>query len=303
MTIAAVLGVKDEVDLVEASITHLRRIGVDSITVSDYGSTDGTLDVLEELRRAGDVSVLHVDSTTIVDYATWSSRELTLARQTGTDWVVFLDADEFLIPASGSLRDCRHLSEADVLVVDRFNVVLTSDRLLMPADLAPANHGDLLLFTRQVDHFRRYVETHPEVPFITVMPGAKVMARPQVIGDLAPAHHDLEATGAHVRRIDTTDLLIAHVAFSTASRFAGKLENIRVEMAQHPGYFVEDMAWHWRRWAGMTEPGAVEREFARQVLDAPTLQVLRRDGIVRSAAEIFAERRETLRRLPTEVET
>ena len=79
MTIAAILGVKDEVELIEASITHLRQIGVDYITVSDYGSTDGTLDVLEALRRAGDVSVLHVDPTTIVDYATWSSREVTLA--------------------------------------------------------------------------------------------------------------------------------------------------------------------------------------------------------------------------------
>ncbi len=171
----------------------------------------------------------------------------------------------------------------------------------MPADLAPANYGDLLLFTRQPDDFRAYVEAHPEVPFITVMPGAKVMARPWAIGALAPGHHDIDANGAHVRRIAATDLLIAHVPFSTASRFARKLENIRAEMVQHSEYFSGELAWHWRRWAEMTEPGEVEQEFARQVVDDRTLGLLRRAGSVRSAAEVFAHpmhvdrvRRETL---------
>jgi hypothetical protein len=300
VSIAAVLGVKDEVELVAASIAHLRRIGVEQIIVSDYGSTDGTLDVLEAQRRVGDVSVMHVNPAAITDYSTWSARELALAKRTGADWVVFLDADEFWIPASGWLRECRDLTEADVLVVERFNVPLTSKRLLMPVDLAPANYGDLLLFTRRPDDFRAYVEAHPEVPFITVMPGPKVMARPWAIGALAPGHHGIDANGAHVRRI-ATDLLIAHVPFSTASRFARKLENIRAEIVQHSAYFSGDLAWHWRRWAEMTEPGEVEQEFARQVVDDRTLGLLRRAGSVRSAAEVFAHpvhvdrvRRETL---------
>jgi glycosyltransferase involved in cell wall biosynthesis len=289
MSIAAVLGVKDEVDLMAASIAHLRRIGVEQIIVSDYGSTDGTLDVLEAQRRFGDVSVMHVNPAAIIDYRIWSARELALAKRTGADWVVFLDVDEFWIPASGSLRECQHLTEADVLVVERFNVVLTSQRLLMPGDLAPANYGDLQLFTRRADHFRAYVEAHPEVPFITVMPGPKIMARPWAIEAVAPGHHGADASGPHVRRIAATDLLIAHVPFSTAGRFARKLENIRAEIVQHPAYFSGELAWHWSRWAQMIAPGEVEQEFARQVLADGTLELLRRAGSVRSAAEILAD--------------
>ena len=289
MKLAALVGVKDEAELIGTCVSHLRNIGIDQIVVSDYGSTDGTLDVLEAQRRVGDVSVTHVDPAAITDYGTWSARELMLAEQTGADWIVFLDADEFWIPASGSLRECRHLAEADVLVVERFNVVLTSQRLLMPVDLAPANYGDLLLFTRWAVHFKAYVEAHPEEPFITVMPGAKIMARPRAIGTVAPGHHDMEPSGAHVRRIAATDLLIAHVPFSTAGRFARKLENIRAEIVQHPAYFSGELAWHWRRWAKMTGPGEIEQEFGRQVLDDWTLELLRRASSVRSAAEVFAD--------------
>ena len=286
MSIAALLGVKDEVGLVAASIAHLRRIGVEQIIVSDYGSTDGTLDVLEAQRRVGDVSVMHVNPAVITDYGTWSARELALAKRTGADWVVFLDAT-----SSGFRRRDRFGNAAIYRgrcargAVQRAPDVY---RLLMPADLAPANYGDLLLFTRQPENFRAYVGAHPEVPFITVMPGGQGHGAAMAIGALAPGHHDIDANGAHVRRIAATDLLIAHVPFSTASRFARRLENIRAEMVQHAAYFSGELAWHWRRWAEMIEPGEVEQEFARQVVDDRTLGLLRRAGSVRSAAEVFA---------------
>jgi glycosyltransferase involved in cell wall biosynthesis len=138
--IAALVGVKDEVEIIGASITHLRQIGVDHILVSDAGSTDGTLDVLETERRAGDVVVTHVDPAEIVDYDTESARAVELARSSGADWVLIMDADEFFIPATGSLKDCRHLHDADVIVADRFNVVVMPRHLLMPTMLTPQHY-------------------------------------------------------------------------------------------------------------------------------------------------------------------
>src|SRR5687768_15882601 len=57
-TFAAVLGVKDEVELIGACVDRLRRIGVERIRVLDAGSTDGTLDVLASL-AGPDLSVTH----------------------------------------------------------------------------------------------------------------------------------------------------------------------------------------------------------------------------------------------------
>ena len=46
LRIAAILGVKDEVELIEGTIAHLRAIGVELIVVWDVNSTDGTQDIL-----------------------------------------------------------------------------------------------------------------------------------------------------------------------------------------------------------------------------------------------------------------
>jgi hypothetical protein len=50
MRIGAHLGVKDEVELIEGAIAHLRAIGADLIIACDMGSTDGTLDIFEKHR-------------------------------------------------------------------------------------------------------------------------------------------------------------------------------------------------------------------------------------------------------------
>ena len=48
--IAAYLGVKDEAEIIEKCIAHLRAIGVDTILACDMSSTDGTAEILEKCR-------------------------------------------------------------------------------------------------------------------------------------------------------------------------------------------------------------------------------------------------------------
>lgn len=241
------LGVKDEVELIAASMAHLRRIGVDHIAVADYGSTDGTLDVLTDELAHGDVSLTHVDPDRVVDYATASAHDLQLAQATGADWVILLDADEFWIPASGSLRTCAALGLADVVSVDRFNVAVTPQHLLMPLDLTPAHYGSLQLLTRRVPDFKAFVEAHPFEPFVTVVPGPKVVARRAVMRGVTPGGHDVLHDPHAARRAVAHDLIVAHVAFSSLRRFERKVANIRHELVRHPRMFEGTCAWHWRR--------------------------------------------------------
>lgn len=292
MKFAALVGVKDEAELIGACLSHLRNIGIDQIVVSDYGSTDGTLDILANERRAGDLLVELVDVSTVANYDTWSVRETALAQSTGADWILFLDADEFWIPASGSLRGCRYLLEADILAVDRFNVALTALQRSAPPQTWLERHDHLLLFTTMPSHFKQYVENRPEVPFITLMPGGKVMARPPVVAGVAPGSHDVleQSVDRSIRRLAAVDLLIAHVPFSTPERFTRKLHNIRAELAQNPACYHGDLAWHWKRWSAMTDCEAIGREFVNQMLPDDELARLRQSRVVRSAQEIFQER-------------
>ena len=50
MRIAAHIGVKDEVELIERVINHLQAIGIDVFVICDMYSTDGTSEILEKYR-------------------------------------------------------------------------------------------------------------------------------------------------------------------------------------------------------------------------------------------------------------
>jgi hypothetical protein len=157
--IAAFLGVKDEVELFDQSIAHLRAIGVDYIMACDMSSTDGTAEILEKY-RSDDFSILTLTDAALSDEAapddTWFSQNLKRYTNATADWVIFLDADEFWLPASGSLKDCEAFSVADVLTVERFNVPLGPNGPLMPQDLGPKNYGDILLVIEAIPDLHQW---------------------------------------------------------------------------------------------------------------------------------------------------
>jgi len=116
------------------------------------------------------------------------------------------------------------------------------------------------------------------------------MARPRRIAGFAIwGAHDMVVAGEEpVRRASPADLLIAHLPFTTRSRFNRKVENIRRIFAVHDSRFGTDSAWHWRRWLELAEQGRLDEEFERTVFDEGTLQELRLAGVIQSAAEVFA---------------
>jgi glycosyltransferase involved in cell wall biosynthesis len=93
MITAAVSMVKDEADVIEATLRHMAT-QVDAMFVADNGSTDGTSEILHALEGELNLTVFDDDE---VGYE--QSRKMTaLARiandATGAEWIVPFDADE-----------------------------------------------------------------------------------------------------------------------------------------------------------------------------------------------------------------
>ncbi len=288
-TFAAVLGVKDEVELVAGCIAHLRAIGVDTIRVIDSGSTDGTVELIQGPLAGPDLALVH-HSDQDPDSDAWSRTASALGRESGADWVLFLDADEFWIPAGGTLQSICGLAELDVLTVDRFNVPLDALGLRTPDRGLPSG-PDLELIVDSLPDFRTRMEQDPRLPWIRIVPDPKVMARAGRIGHVMDGFHDiLPSPGPPLRRACADDVLVAHVPFSTLPRFRGKVRNIRLIFEAHDAYCGADIAWHWRRLLACTDEDSIRREFELQVFDEPMLAVLRESGCMRTAAQWFASR-------------
>jgi glycosyltransferase involved in cell wall biosynthesis len=100
MTVWAVGVVRDEADIIEATVTRMLR-QVDHVLIADNGSVDGTDDILRSLDQ---VTVLldpnpgfHAD----MQQARRTTALASLAGQRGADWVVPFDADEVWATSDG----------------------------------------------------------------------------------------------------------------------------------------------------------------------------------------------------------
>jgi len=294
MRFVAILGVKDEVELLPRVISHLFKIGVDRVIARDNSSTDGSAEYLQSL--AGERLVLEtLAEAEVGSDEVWAAREAQLARESGADWVIFLDADEFWLPASGSLRACTQFADEsiDVLRVPRYNVPLVAGEPCIPESLHPGSYANLELVARApADDFRSYLEQHPGAAWITGVPVPKVAARPHRIGALHPGHHRIDPPeGVALKRAAADALVIAHLPFTTVKRFQRKVHNIRDLLGAHDGIFPGHGAWHWKRWAAMQGDEALVEEFARQSLSAAELQDMRASGTIRSAAHLLETNR------------
>lgn len=100
MKLAACLTIKDDGDIVGATMQHLYNEGVANIYVADGMSTDGTRDVL-----AAFPCKVYDDDSPIHRQPYWTTRLAREAFDDGCEWVLAVDADEFWCSPVGTLHD------------------------------------------------------------------------------------------------------------------------------------------------------------------------------------------------------
>jgi hypothetical protein len=300
LRIAAYLSVKDESEIIAHTIAHLRAIGIDYIIACDISSTDGTTDLLRAY-ESDDFKLVTMSDAAVGSQAptdeTWFEQSFKQFRDAPADWIIFLDADEFWLPASGNLKACSALRVADIVTVKRLNIVLGPEGPLMPRALTPQHYGEVLLYAGTIANNRQKMKTGDNDSWIrgAVMP--KIMARKGKIRGLTPGMHDaVVPKGDNIRRAVADDLLIAHLPLSTIERFAVKVNNVR-EIYEREGIDLSSAgetweengtAWHWRRWAGIRSRSALAQEFGSNVLMPERMTELLRAGVVRSAYNMLA---------------
>jgi hypothetical protein len=97
MRLVAVSIVKNEADIIEAFVRHTRT-WVDHHLIFDHDSTDGTREILAALAREGlTVSLFTDDALGNLQQARSNALTRLAVADHGADWVLPLDADEFLV--------------------------------------------------------------------------------------------------------------------------------------------------------------------------------------------------------------
>jgi hypothetical protein len=100
MTVVAVSMVKDEADIVAATVRHMIR-QVDHVIVADNLSTDDTRDILNHLK----VEVLDDDDPGYRQSEKMTALARYAAKEHGAGWIVPFDADEWWYSPHGRIAD------------------------------------------------------------------------------------------------------------------------------------------------------------------------------------------------------
>lgn len=293
MKISAIVGCKDEADLLGPVVQALLRAGVATVTLIDEGSTDDSDAVIAELTRHPQVfSLSPVEAPRAredLDGPLFGQ----ILRRDAPDWLFFCDADEFLLPANGRIADTRGLAPgmADVIIISRFNALLPEGPV-RPEDLASDTYlRGLELALERPWLSRESLREQPENPWILHRIVPKVMVRTSRVGAIQMGGHDaFSRNDQPLRRRQGDDLLIAHLPFTTYDRFRRKLDNIVETLAPFDEAQSGGKAWHWFHWREEYLAGRGPEEFARQRLTPQRRAAMRAAEQLGTTTEIFAWR-------------
>jgi hypothetical protein len=253
VTIAAVMTVRNEADVLPLNIAYHRSQGVKDFWIIDNGSTDGTT---EQLRAMADVdSGIHwtyePGPFEQSEFVTGLAHD---AHRAGATWVVPTDADEFWWTSHRSLAEALAGVDAGALIcqletfVQASSVIHDDPRALLLMVYRASPRGT-------ADDARDLVEAG-EIAFVEMAYPPKLLLRPSSTLTIGMGNH---AAGGQDGPMETsTEISVLHVPIRSRDRLDANAETGRRIAATNPD---PGTGWHTRRWAAMQAEGRLDEEW------------------------------------------
>ena len=269
---AIITGMYNAADLATEFCTYHLGLGVDRIFIADYGSTDGTLDLLQPFVRTGQVEIVPLPTHHFATYDPSNAILATIREEAAADWVSFLDPDEFLagpenLKASLALEWSRGRA---AITLPRFNLTGVGP---IPPQTHYLKHLTLKVVTTDVRVSSASAPLSSPWIFSRIPP--KVMIRAQ--SNLTTTTGDHNVVGADQDVIRSSSLEILHLPMRSYGAFQEKIELVREYFAKNPE-LSQNTGWHWRRWIELFQSGRLQEEYQNQFLEMAGAKALLEKG-------------------------
>ncbi|MGV6849147.1 MAG: hypothetical protein ACWA5A_12300 [Marinibacterium sp.] len=290
--IGALVGVRDDVDVLEPCLQNLLRLGFDCVTVV---AIDARGPVRDQIDSAGlgdpRIAIRHLDA--LDPGGKFLTRENALlgdiAQTCNPDWILACDADEFPAVTSGSIHDHVPKEATGPLALPRFNYARRRGDTAESLIAAMAHPETAPVFFRRRQAFKQG-QMIDGARWSQHTIGPKILFRPGLTGALGLGLHTATRTdGTQADRQTLHSAAIVHLPFTDFDRFAAKVKNARSQLAALGDLHGGQMSWHWKEWVRSLEAGTLRETFDSESLEPAEFAALQADGGVRILADILAD--------------
>jgi len=245
--ISMVILVKNEEDIIEENIRFHSKIGVDSFVVMDNNSTDGTREILEELKK--EFEIIIIDEKEPYKQSKFMTKLTKIAKKYfNPDWVINNDADEFWKPMNAtSLKEVLNF-KGSILKIPRSNMLLYEELDNWKNSKYRA--------ANQIVYREDYEKANIQLGTI----GRKVIVNPHGYIKTNSGNHSAEHFIFWKKR-EYTKIHIYHYPIRSFEQFKKNIEN-RVKLLK----IGAKMGSHYKKWAKLYEEGKLEEEFYNRLL-------------------------------------
>lgn len=266
-------------DIIEAFLLHSERLGVAAVLVMEYGSTDGTRDILLSARWKNLVHVFELPALKDAD----SSRDLLAIAKTrfAGAWCYFTDPDEFLVTPSMRIQDLLdEVADSDAVqavTVSRFNMTAPLSKAQSTAEHGSAFSRFTLRIVR--GHQRtpeEYTTTGALSPpwIYTAIPG-KVLVEVNSCVAIAAGDHSATTSDPKAHAV-ASQACILHYPVRSYRLFEDKIKLAVQDFAAND--YPPSNSWQYRRWIRDLEQGRLFDEYLQQFVPDELIPGLVADG-------------------------
>jgi glycosyltransferase involved in cell wall biosynthesis len=271
MRLTMTLLVKNEAEIIADNLKVHSQLGVDNFIVMDNGSKDGTRELLDELKKKYEITII---DRAVTDYqqSNWRTEMARLARRKyGAQWVISNDADEFWIPKQGDLKS-ELTSTGSIIYCQRFNMLFDRESFDHGGKYYEQNNR-----VRYPIHYPRgIVLTEDNMSIMLGRINCKVMLRTLGLLRVKGGNHRAWHLWGKWNETTSRNVQVYHFPIRSKEHFLRNIENRKVLLDKG----VTRMGLHYKRWVRMLEQGTLDQEIERQVVDRNYQHVLRNLGVL-----------------------
>ena len=296
MNVVMNIEVGNEAELIEQNIQYHLALGVDAFVITDMFSRDETPKILKKYEGDSRFLIRYAEQSEVLTDAGICTSHIgswmvdAAKNHFHADWIIRLDADEFLYPATGNIKSVLVDKIADVIEVERRNIIFSANQSALKIPESWAALSQYLIVANPLHTTREMQRSENPVPINLTKVVSKTIARAQcVYGFSVGAHAALDENGECIASQKAEDVISLQFWFTTFRRFYEKVNTIRQFMPYIRKTYGPDVAWQWSHWMHLGDEGkaALIGEFQKQFPPDVTLTELRKKNIVSFASEAF----------------